>query len=86
MASRAPQMPGATFCVSPNGVAVESVIARRWAQGTFRDVVSSMDYHYLKHGGGRSLVQYTDDATGFFEKYRGQAQWGKWNPKWVPSN
>jgi hypothetical protein len=75
----------AGFIVSSRGIAVEASIAGRWAQGTFGDAVSSIEYHYAKHGGGRTLAQYTDDAASFFEKNRGQAQWGKWNPNWEES-
>jgi RHS repeat-associated protein len=73
------------FIVSSSGSAVESSLASRWAQGTFGNVVKSMEYHFAKHGAGRTLKQYTDDAAAFFAKNKGQAQWGTWNPKWAPS-
>ena len=77
--------PVARFIVSPKGTAVESAIAAKWGKGTFENVVDSLEYHFTKHGAGRSLQQYTDDALQFFEKNKGQAEWGQWNPKWKPS-
>jgi hypothetical protein len=75
----------ARFIVSAKGTAVEGAIADRWAKGTFGNVVDSMEYHFAKHGGGRTLQQYTDDAVRFFQQNKGQAQWGKWNPNWEPA-
>ena len=75
----------ARFIVSPKGTAVERAIAARWAKGTFGNVVDSIEYHFAKHGGGRTLQQYTDDAVRFFEQNKGQAEWGKWNPNWEPA-
>ncbi len=71
--------------MSPGGTVVERSVADRWAKGTFDNIVDSLEYHFAKHGGGRSLRQYTDDASRFFEQYRGQAQWGKWNLNWEPA-
>lgn len=76
---------GARFIVSPGGTAVESKIADRWARGTFGNVVDSIAYHFTKHGGARTLEQYTDDAVRFFGDNKGRAQWGKWGPNWEPS-
>jgi len=75
----------ARFIVSPRGTAVEKAIADRWAKGTFGNVVDSLEYHFGKHGAGRTLQQYTDDAAKFFQQNKGQAQWGKWNPNWEPA-
>lgn len=75
----------AGFLVSPRGTVVERAIVDRWAKGTFGNVVDSIEYHFSKHGGGRSLQEYTDDAVRFFEQNKGQAQWGRWNPNWEPS-
>jgi len=76
---------GGRFIVSSSGVAVDAAIAGRWAQGTFGNVVGLIEYHFAKHGAGRTIQQYTDDAARFFERYRDQAQWGKWNPNWQES-
>jgi hypothetical protein len=76
---------GADFIVSSSGVAVDAAVAGRWAQGTFGNVLRSIEYHFGKHGAGRTLQQYTDDAARFFEQNRSQAQWGKWNPNWPES-
>jgi hypothetical protein len=64
---------------------IETAITRHWAQGTFGNVTSSIEYHYAKHGAGRTVAKYTDDAVEFFQKHKGQAQWGTWNPNWPPS-
>jgi RHS repeat-associated protein len=76
---------GTDFIVSPSGTVVEKAIVDKWARGTFENVVDSMEYHFGKHGSGRTLEQYTDDALGFFEQNRGEAQWGKWSPNWEPA-
>jgi hypothetical protein len=71
--------------VSSKGTALEKALADRWAKGTFKSVPDSVEYHLAKHGSGRTLSQYTEDATRFFQENKGQAQWGKWNPNWEPS-
>jgi RHS repeat-associated protein len=76
---------GGRFIVSSSGAVVDEAIVGRWAQGTFRNSADSLEYHFAKHGAGRSLQQYTDDAAGFFETNRGQAEWGKWNQNWQES-
>jgi hypothetical protein len=71
--------------VSSKGVAIEKAVADRWAKGTFNSVADSIEYHFSKHGNGRTLQQYTQDAVRFFQENKAQAQWGKWNPNWEPS-
>jgi hypothetical protein len=68
--------------VSPKGVIVEKTVADSWAKGTFENAVDSLEYHFRKHGGGRTRQQYTFDALRFFHKHKESAQWGKWNPSW----
>jgi RHS repeat-associated protein len=41
-----------------------------WHKATFGDEAASAAYHLKKHGGGRTLEEYTDDAIGFFDKNR----------------
>lgn len=48
-------------------------------------MVDSIGYHFAKHGKGRSVEQYTGDATKFFTQNKAQAQWGQWNPNWEAS-
>ncbi len=57
----------------------------KWARGTFASEQESINRHYLKHGAGRTLEEYTNDALKFWETNKGEAQWGRWNPKWEPS-
>jgi RHS repeat-associated protein len=64
---------------------IERSIAGRWARGTFATAADSIAYHFAKHGGARTLGQYTDDGARFFAENRGLAQWGKWNPRWEES-
>lgn len=71
--------------VSSRGTAIEKAVIDRWAKGTFESVADSIEYHFTKHGSGRTLQKYTEDAVQFFQKNKGQAQWGKWNPSWEPS-
>jgi hypothetical protein len=56
-----------------------------WAKGTWPDKLQSMNYHLKKHGGGRTLGQYTADAQSLWNSNRNLAQWGQWNPQWQPS-
>lgn len=71
--------------VPSRGTAIEKAVADRWAKGTFNSVADSIEYHFSKHGNGRTLQQYTEDAVRFFQENKGQAQWGRWNPNWEPS-
>lgn len=71
--------------LSSSGTAIEKTITQHWAKGTFESVADSVEYHFSKHGSGRPLWQYTEDAVQFFQKNKGQAQWGRWNPSWEPS-
>ena len=74
-----------TYIVSPTGTAVDAATASRWGEGTMGSEVDSMEYHLGKHGNGRTIEQYTDDAQDFFQNNQMQAKWGQWNPKWQPS-
>jgi hypothetical protein len=67
------------------GVGRVAELEGQWARGTFPSEAESMEAHFAKHGAGRSLTQYTDDAARFWETNRGQAQWGKWKPHWDES-
>lgn len=49
------------------------------------DVADSIRYHLSKHGNGRTLQKYTEDAIEFFERNKARAEWGRWNPNWEPS-
>jgi hypothetical protein len=65
-----------------NGTIVEKAVADCWAKGTFASPVESLEHHFTKHGAGRTLREYTYEAARFFDKYRHEAQWGRWNPRW----
>jgi hypothetical protein len=67
------------------GIAVEKAVADSWAKGTFPNVVLALEQHFAKHGGGRTLQQYTFDALRFFNKYKEKAQWGRWKADWAES-
>lgn len=56
-----------------------------WDQGTFTSRAASIRYHYAKHGGGMSLLDYTTQGKAFYTGNAGAAQWGQWNPRWAPS-
>lgn len=44
------------------------ILLENWHEGTFPNQVKSLEYHLLKHGNGRSAVQYTNDAMNFYNK------------------
>jgi hypothetical protein len=46
----------------------EEYLSNLWHKGTFENIADSLIYHLKKHGKGRSAMQYTADATTFFEK------------------
>jgi hypothetical protein len=56
-----------------------------WHSGTFPSRAASIRYHFGKHGGGMSLLDYTRQAQGFYTRNAAVAQWGQWNPNWAPS-
>lgn len=39
-----------------------------WHKGTFNSAIDSMEYHLAKHGNGRTIEQYTNDAMNFYNK------------------
>jgi tetratricopeptide (TPR) repeat protein len=39
-----------------------------WHKGTFNSSIDSMGYHLTKHGKGRTIEQYTNDAMKFYNK------------------
>jgi hypothetical protein len=75
--------PAAVLVVSARGVVVEKAVADCWAKGTFDTPADSLAYHFVRHGAGRTLRQYTYDAARFFEKYKHEARWGRWNHRWA---
>jgi len=74
--------PTVVLAVSSRGIVVEKSVLDSWAKGSFESPVHSLEYHFLKHGRGRTRLQYTFDALQFFSEYRQQTQWGRWNPAW----
>jgi len=72
----------APLVVSARGTVVERALAECWAKGTFDNPVDSLDYHFAIHGAGRTLWEYTYEAARFFQKYSGEARWGRWHPRW----
>lgn len=70
------------LAVSSQGIVVEKSVLDSWAKGSFESPAHSLEYHFLKHGRGRTRQQYTFDALRFFIEHKQQAQWGKWNPAW----
>ena len=48
-------------------------VLKMWHKATFADEAASAAYHVGKHGGGRSLVQYTKDAIDFFQANKARA-------------
>jgi len=42
--------------VSPKGAVVEKTVADSWAKGSFDNAVDSLEYHFVKHGGGRRIL------------------------------
>ncbi|CAD7289224.1 tRNA(Glu)-specific nuclease WapA [Campylobacter majalis] len=50
------------------GNIAKETITNNWHKSTFGSVEESMSYHLLKHGKGRTLKQYTEDATNFYNK------------------
>ena len=63
---------------------LRAVIAS-WDQGTLPTRAASIRYHFEKHGGGLSLLQYTMEAQAFYARHAAIAEWGQWNPNWAPS-
>lgn len=68
--------------VSRRGAVVEKTVVDSWAKGTFKSPVDSLEYHFGKHGRGRTRQQYTYDALRFFVENQEHAEWGRWNPAW----
>ena len=66
------------------GGTVDKDLADKWNPGSFSDQTENLSYHLAKHGDGRTLEQYTQDAEDFFNNNRSSAQWGQWNPNWQP--
>lgn len=62
-----------------------AVVWKAWDKGTFPTKTDSILYHFGKHGGGRTLAQYTADAQAFWSAHHAIAIWGTWNPVWAPS-
>ena len=70
-----------TYYVGENEVLVHNVgdcdvkldvdggnVSEKWYQSTFDTVEDSMSYHLDKHGNGRTIEQYTQDALDFYSK------------------
>lgn len=55
-----------------DGPVPEGSILRAWHRATFADEAASAAYHLEKHGGGRTLAAYTNDATEFFKANSGR--------------
>lgn len=68
--------------VSQRGTAVEKSVIDSWAKGTFQNPMGCLEYHFVKHGKGRTHQQYTLDALRFFREHKDKAEWGRWNPSW----
>jgi hypothetical protein len=68
--------------VSSKGTAVEKGVLDNWAKGSFETPMRSLEYHFGKHGSGRTRQQYTFDALQFFRENKDRAQWGKWRNDW----
>jgi RHS repeat-associated protein len=47
---------------------------KQWYRGTFASKAGSLRYHYLKHGWGQGLVQYTQQAEELWKSYRATAK------------
>jgi hypothetical protein len=71
-----------SLLISPRGIIVEKNVADCWAKGTFANPIDSLDYHFRKHGRGRTREHYTYDALRFFRENHQEAQWGRWNHDW----
>jgi hypothetical protein len=66
--------PASDSLVSKKGTAVDTQTANQWHKGTFNSNVDSMEYHLAKHGNGRTIQQYTKDATDFFSQNKSFGQ------------
>ena len=55
-----------------DGPVPTNAILGAWHKGTFADEAASAAYHLNKHGDGRSLGEYTQDATSFFGANKGR--------------
>ena len=56
----------ALLLVSSRGIVVERSVADSWAKGTFANPVDSLERHFVKHGGGRTL---SADERAFLEYF-----------------
>ena len=56
--------------VSAHGIVVEKTVLDSWAKGGFKTPLRSLEYHYLKHGNGRTRQQYTFDALRFIDEHK----------------
>jgi len=54
--------------------AATQLIERSWYSSTFADAWATAYYHLEKHGEGKTLEQYTQDALDFFQQNRGRGQ------------
>ncbi|HXC25379.1 MAG TPA: hypothetical protein VNU46_05640, partial [Gemmatimonadaceae bacterium] len=52
----------------------QMMISQSWYRGTFADAEASAEWHLAKHGMGKTLDQYTQDALNFFQENESQAQ------------
>ncbi|MEM0941278.1 MAG: hypothetical protein AAF600_17395 [Bacteroidota bacterium] len=46
------------------------VVLSAWRNVNFKSVASTIRYHLGKHGQGKSVFQYTDDALDLFKNFR----------------
>jgi hypothetical protein len=49
-----------------DGPSPTNAFLQAWHKGTFADEAASAAYRLSKHGEGRTLAEYTKDATGYF--------------------
>ena len=60
-----------TYYVGENGIWVHNKCGNTsddWYKSTFNTEEESMNYHLKKHGKGRTIEEYTKDATDFYNK------------------
>jgi hypothetical protein len=49
----------------------KQAVANNWYDASFGELFKTIEYHYAKHGLGKTLQEYTDDAILFFNNNKG---------------
>jgi hypothetical protein len=56
------------------GIKLSKAVLSSWKNVNFKSVSSTIKYHVGKHGNGKTIEQFTDDALNFYKKFSSQGK------------